>query len=202
MWKLQNTKKVKHCSVLIIEKSYLIRKTLSNLLDEMLDACNIISMEDKEDIDDFREWAELDFLFINMNSYKILKNVLEKKLSKLSRKPAVIFLSDRDIRDASYSVINIYQTKSALQKQLHQLTGRQQSKTNVKEEALSKREIEILKNIAKGKTNKEIAEKLYISSHTVITHRKNITRKLGIKTVSGLTVYALINNYINLNEMK
>jgi len=202
LWKLQNTKKVKHCSVLIIEKSYLIRKTLSNLLEEMLDVCNIISMEHEEDIDDFREWAELDFLFINMNNYNTLKNALEKKLSRLSRKPAVIILNDRDVRDTAYSVINIYQTKSALQKQLHQLTGRQQSKTNGKEEALSKREIEILKNIAKGKTNREIAEKLYISSHTVITHRKNITRKLGIKTVSGLTVYALINNYIGLNEIQ
>ena len=199
---MQNTKKVKHCSVLIIEKSYLIRKTLSNLLEEMLDVCNIISMEHEEDIDDFREWAELDFLFINMNNYNTLKNALEKKLSRLSRKPAVIILNDRDVRDTAYSVINIYQTKSALQKQLHQLTGRQQSKTNGKEEALSKREIEILKNIAKGKTNREIAEKLYISSHTVITHRKNITRKLGIKTVSGLTVYALINNYIGLNEIQ
>ncbi len=168
----------------------------------MLDVCNIISMEHEEDIDDFREWAELDFLFINMNNYNTLKNALEKKLSRLSRKPAVIILNDRDVRDTAYSVINIYQTKSALQKQLHQLTGRQQSKTNGKEEALSKREIEILKNIAKGKTNREIAEKLYISSHTVITHRKNITRKLGIKTVSGLTVYALINNYIGLNEIQ
>ena len=51
------------------------------------------------------------------------------------------------------------------------------------------------------KTNKEIADNLFISAHTVITHRKNITRKLGIKTVSGLTVYAILNKIIQMEEI-
>jgi DNA-binding NarL/FixJ family response regulator len=61
---------------------------------------------------------------------------------------------------------------------------------------LSERETEVLKEVARGLSNKEIADKLYISTNTVITHRKNITEKLGVKTVSALTVYALINNLI------
>ncbi|MFO8234281.1 MAG: LuxR C-terminal-related transcriptional regulator [Bacteroidales bacterium] len=61
---------------------------------------------------------------------------------------------------------------------------------------LSKREKDVLKLVALGYTNKQIAEKLFISTHTVISHRKNITSKLGIKTVSGLTVYAVLNNLI------
>lgn len=61
---------------------------------------------------------------------------------------------------------------------------------------LSEREKEILVAIAKGMTSKEIADKHYISVHTVNSHRKNITRKTGIKTVSGLTVYAMFNNLI------
>jgi DNA-binding NarL/FixJ family response regulator len=59
---------------------------------------------------------------------------------------------------------------------------------------LSDREKEILISVAQGMTNKEIAEKHHISIHTVISHRKNISRKTGIKTVSGLTVYAMLNN--------
>ena len=51
---------------------------------------------------------------------------------------------------------------------------------------ISIREKEVLKLVALGLTNKEIGEKLFISSHTVITHRKNITAKLGIKTIAGL----------------
>lgn len=59
---------------------------------------------------------------------------------------------------------------------------------------LSDREKEILVSVAQGLTNKEIAEKHTISIHTVISHRKNISRKTNIRTVSGLTVYAMLNN--------
>ena len=65
-------------------------------------------------------------------------------------------------------------------------------------EELSAREKEILVCVAGGMLNKEIADKYSISIYTVITHRKNITRKTGIKTVAGLTVYALLNNLITI----
>ncbi|MDR2764381.1 MAG: helix-turn-helix transcriptional regulator, partial [Tannerella sp.] len=61
---------------------------------------------------------------------------------------------------------------------------------------LSAREREVLQLIVIGLTNREIADKLYISLNTVLTHRKNITSKLGIKTVPGLTFYAIINGLI------
>jgi DNA-binding CsgD family transcriptional regulator len=59
---------------------------------------------------------------------------------------------------------------------------------------LTGRETDILRLVAQGESNKQIAEKLFISIHTVITHRKHITEKLGIKTIAGLTLYAVINN--------
>ena len=65
------------------------------------------------------------------------------------------------------------------------------------ESELSNREIDVLKLIAQGFINKEIADKLNISLNTVLSHRKNITSKLGIKTVSGLTFYAIANGYTN-----
>jgi DNA-binding CsgD family transcriptional regulator len=68
------------------------------------------------------------------------------------------------------------------------------------DKSLSEREIEVVRLIAGGLTNKEIAEKLFISPHTVITHRKNITAKLGIKTISGLTVYAILQNIISTDD--
>lgn len=67
---------------------------------------------------------------------------------------------------------------------------------------LSKREIDVLIAVAKGMINKDIADKLNISIHTVISHRKNITRKTGIKSVAGLTVYALLNNLIEEGDVK
>jgi len=66
---------------------------------------------------------------------------------------------------------------------------------------LSEREKDILKEVAQGLTNNEIADKLFISAHTVITHRKKITKKLGIKSVSGLTVYAIINGLIEMEDV-
>ena len=70
------------------------------------------------------------------------------------------------------------------------------------DDTLSPREKEILVCVAKGMLNKEIADANNISIHTVITHRKNITRKTGIKTVAGLTVYALLNNLIDINSVE
>lgn len=66
---------------------------------------------------------------------------------------------------------------------------------------LSNRETEVLVRVAKGMTNKDISEVLNISVHTVITHRKNIVKKTGIKSVSGLTVYALLNNLIDESDI-
>lgn len=69
-------------------------------------------------------------------------------------------------------------------------------------EELSDREIEVLVAVAKGLQNKEIAETLKISVHTVMSHRKNIIAKTGIKSIAGLTVYALMNGLIEESAIK
>lgn len=66
-------------------------------------------------------------------------------------------------------------------------------------DGLTARETEVLTLVAQGLLNKEIADQLGISLHTVISHRKNIASKLGIKTVSGFTMYAAMNGLISLN---
>ena len=69
-------------------------------------------------------------------------------------------------------------------------------------QAISPRELDVLKLIAKGYLNKEIADKLNISLNTVLSHRKNITAKLGIKTVSGLIFYCISHGYISADEIE
>ncbi len=66
---------------------------------------------------------------------------------------------------------------------------------------LSQREVDVLRLVAMGYINKEIADRLDISFNTVLTHRKNITAKLGIKSVSGLGVYALMNGIVAESDL-
>lgn len=68
-------------------------------------------------------------------------------------------------------------------------------------EELSEREQDVLIQIVKGLSNKEIADTLCISVHTVITHRKNITRKLNIHSTAGLTIYAIVHKLVNINSL-
>ena len=70
------------------------------------------------------------------------------------------------------------------------------------QEIISEREKDIIRCVASGKSNKEIAEQLFISPHTVATHRRNINSKLGIHSAAGLTIYAIINNIIDAKDIK
>lgn len=71
----------------------------------------------------------------------------------------------------------------------------------LKEKILSDREIEVMSLIAQGYINKKIADKLSIGLSTVITHRKNIMDKLGMKSVSALTIYAVMHGYVDINKI-
>lgn len=71
----------------------------------------------------------------------------------------------------------------------------------LQQKILSDREIEVMSLIVQGYINKEIADKLNIGLSTVITHRKNIMDKLGFKSVSALTIYAVMNGYVDINKI-
>jgi DNA-binding CsgD family transcriptional regulator len=98
--------------------------------------------------------------------------------------------------------LNTQDNKYKLIEALQQIVGKDDDDKTDNEQLISKREIEILRNLTLGLTNQEIADKLFLSVHTVMTHRKKITRKLGIKSLSGLTVYALMNNLVDIREVE
>ena len=108
---------------------------------------------------------------------------------------------------AGVPTLNINEDEKALAKSIllmhergHRKGGKHPHPSPV-EHDLSAREIEVLVLITKGFINKEIAEKLNISLTTVISHRKNITEKLGIKSVPGLTIYAVMNGYVEADSI-
>jgi DNA-binding NarL/FixJ family response regulator len=94
-------------------------------------------------------------------------------------------------------VINIYDSAQQLQRKLSAAFEQEPSNPYSDSHDLSERERDVLILVARGKANKEIADELNISIHTVMSHRKNITHKTGIKSVAGLTVYALLNNLLD-----
>ena len=98
-------------------------------------------------------------------------------------------------------VIELNDSRTKIIDKMNELVQNEASK-NSDDVELSKRETDVLVAVAKGMMNKEIAEQMNISIHTVISHRKNITRKTGIKSVSGLTVYALLNNLIDEKDCR
>lgn len=97
---------------------------------------------------------------------------------------------------------SIFDDLEVLSTKVSRLQDIQPEEENDSQDTLSQREKEIVICVVKGMTNKEIAEKLFLSIHTVITHRRNISRKLQIHSAAGLTIYAIVNKLVELSDVK
>ena len=111
-------------------------------------------------------------------------------------------LTDENILKQYDERISIYDSVDQLKVKLNKLFETPIEETTDDAEILSQREKEILTCVVKGQTNKEIAQSLFLSTHTVITHRRNIVRKLEIHSTAGLTIYAIVNKLVEIDEIK
>ena len=102
--------------------------------------------------------------------------------------------------DESISIFDDLETLSKKIAGLLNVVSEEEEMDN--QDTLSQREKEIVICVVKGMTNKEIAEKLFLSIHTVITHRRNISKKLQIHSAAGLTIYAIVNKLVALSDVK
>ena len=124
-------------------------------------------------------------------------------LPRRSKPMVLIDGTEGEVGLSATSHITIKASQEVIIEQLEQLfTGENNSISSDNNKELSTRETDVLQLIVKGSTNKEIADKLNISLNTVLSHRKNITTKLGIKTVSGLTFYAIMNGIISGDDIE
>ncbi len=191
----------------IASKSHIITKGLESLLREVA-MVEIVGKSDSSfKLTEKIRHEEPDFVIISEELLEPeTKNDLEKYFPD-NDKTSLLYLRNSGGSEKTESIfydsINLYQSKNEFLKNLNNIieSRKPAGKTSSKSSNLSEREKNILRHVAMGLTNKEIGEKLFISIHTVTTHRKNITQKLGIKTVSGLTVYSIINGIINLDEI-
>jgi len=187
--------------VLIAENSHIISLGLVSLVKALQDieAVKIVNNEDEccSIVANF----DPDIILINTSFLKAETMVKLMGLKKADALVIHVFNTSLPIESPTQQ-LSILDSKEVLKEKLEEIFNKvRQTNKEFETEELSPREKAILKEVALGLTNKEIAEKTYISTHTVISHRKNITRKLGIKTVSGLTVYAILNNIIHMDDI-
>ncbi len=175
---------------------------LQSLLEEIIPIATIRS---------FHSFAELVDDTPDMYAHYFISSQIyfEHTAFFLERKTKTIVLAGGETLPqlSGMSTLNIFQDEKSLIRnilQLHQhghQHGHPHGHLSPSEHELSAREIEVLVLITKGLINKEIADKLSISLTTVISHRKNITEKLGIKSVSGLTIYAVMHGYVEADRI-
>ncbi|TRX66376.1 response regulator transcription factor [Carboxylicivirga sp. M1479] len=187
--------------LVIAESSHVIALGLLSLVKTFQDVENVRIVHEEEECCSVIEEFSPDILLINTS---FLKLETMHRMLKIKKDEAIvvhIFNTPLPI-GAPMEQVSILDSKDILLNKFDTILKRVRNLSDeLDTEELSPREKDILKEVAIGLTNKEIAEKTFISTHTVISHRKNITRKLGIKTVSGLTVYAILNNIIQMDDI-
>jgi len=188
----------------LLENSFLLRSGMEDLLKE-IQGVYLAEVFDGSEKNLLQKINTLkpDCIIINPDT---LADSLNSFVLSLHNETTIIGLisekSPEHVKSRFANTLNIKDGKHDLMNTLSRIIGRKNSKKPLnKNQPLTEREITILKHITLGLTNQEIAQKLFLSVHTVMTHRKNITKKLGIKTVSGLTVYALLNNIIEIQDI-
>lgn len=185
--------------VIFIHKSEIIAKGLQSIVNSSLNM-DLVHICNISDVLNYSNLNDSYILFIV--DKQLDPKVVFDGLIKL-RKSNLTDLLWFDIgENADDSSINICNSSNQVVKIITDyLTRAGLYKERVEVHDLSDRELDVLKLVAKGFSSKDIADKLFISIHTVISHRKNITDKLGIKSISGLTVYAILNKYVDLSDI-
>ena len=190
--------------VIICEASEVITIGLADIIDSMAQFDVVARIDNPEHLSEKIVSSDANLLIINPS---LLGYQNRSFLSQLGKDhPQVTFIAlvtthlDHAMLTPYNGVIEINDTRSKIMSKMEGFAQSETSK-NADDVELSKRETDVLVAVAKGMMNKEIADQMNISIHTVISHRKNITRKTGIKSVSGLTVYALLNNLIDEKDL-
>ncbi|MBP8628275.1 MAG: helix-turn-helix transcriptional regulator [Bacteroidales bacterium] len=193
--------------IIIIEPSTIVFAGLQSIIERMHIAESIYHVTELDTITQKLAQLRADIIIVNTAVFGFHKNLSIKSIFKDCTHASIIAFvsqySDSQFLKQFDDIIDIYddaQTISAKIRHIIEQDTIDITETDTTE--LSEREQEVLIAVVKGLINKEIASTLNISIHTVMSHRKNITRKTGIKSISGLTVYALFNNLIKQEDVQ
>lgn len=191
--------------IAVAEKSMLVRSGLVSVLRRLPDlSVQVIEISSEEGLRHCMEAHRPQVLVINpqfggwFDVAAFKQEYAEQSMKFVSLIYTMVDVSQLKGYDDS---VGLFDDVDSLSHKISQLMNMAEEEDS-DQDSLSQREKEIVGCVVRGMTNKEIAEKLYISVHTVITHRRNITRKLQIHSAAGLTIYAIVNKLVELGEVK
>ena len=180
--------------VAIIEPSTLVAEGIEAMLSRSADydvVCNVRSLSEYQ----ARRGVEADIVLIALQH-------AHEDVGSATKVGIQTSLVEAEVMRSVGAVVSLYTSEDELLKVLRESIEMPAPVANFSDShELSERERDVLVLVAKGYTNKEIATELFISPHTVISHRKNIVHKTGIRSVAGLTVYAVLNKLIDSEQL-
>lgn len=190
--------------IAIIVQSQIIYEGLHSLISQSEIDAKICKLDDLDDLDHILHTRPINVLIVNpilvANRDKDIKKIrkIYPDLSIIGINIGIIDSSFIQMVDDSFS---LFEPTEHIINKLQRATTETDHKAHTNTENLTDREIDVLTHLVNGLSNKEIADSLNISIHTVITHRKNIATKTGIRSQSGLTIYAISKKIIDIDEV-
>jgi len=189
----------------IIEPSHIVFEGLSNILVQTDFHCIIKRLYDLAELENPMMKVAFDIVILNP---AVIQNKLKEFRRVKKNKPSIHWLGliysfyDQEVLSLLDDVITVLDTQERILQIVSKVSLVSAATSLTKNsEGLTERETDVLKQLIKGFSNKEIADHLNISVHTVMSHRKNITQKTGIKSQSGLTIYAITQKIVTLNNL-
>ena len=197
---------MKTCKIAIADPSVIVLSGLSALLRDLPEYEVVLQSDDMHTVMTRLRIFRPDVLIINPSmidySKRRMVRSLFEDLPDLRVVALVSSFFDNQMLRQFQGVVEITDDLQRIKSTLNQVVAQLNAEdSDMDSSVLSDREKDVLICLAKGMKNNEIAESLNISTYTVITHRKNIVRKTGIKSVSALTVYAILNNLLEQKDI-
>jgi DNA-binding NarL/FixJ family response regulator len=192
----------KNAQLMIVEQSEMIGGGLIAMMQQCPFPLTVQRIPDLEALTDLPEHLAPELVIMNVqlaiNRIRQVKSI-RKSMPETKWLGLSVGWCDEELLSAFDGIIRINETADTIRQKIHeQLQTIFPADQAMQQDNLSERETEVLFHLVNGLQNKEIADKLNISIHTVISHRKNISLKTGIKSQAGLVIYALSNKLISL----
>ncbi|MHC1705126.1 MAG: response regulator transcription factor [Tenuifilaceae bacterium] len=192
-------------NIAIVESSQIVYEGLSNILLKSNQHYQLFRFDSIDEINATPIDSKFDVIIVNPALIQFNPkdcNTLKRINNSVHWIALVYSFFGKDILSQFNDVIQISDSSESINKSISNIINSTIIELEtVQKEQLSERETDVLLQLVHGLSNKEIADKLNISIHTVMSHRKNITQKTGIKSQSGLTIYAISNKIIMLDSL-